>query len=88
MEVLYGQAENPYPFDPMYHGMTGGEMGEAGIQDLMNGYWESLKTENAIELWVHITSGLIVGGVLAYAIYSLYIKKKHSRFYRKRENQK
>ena len=88
MEVLYGQAENPYPFDPMYHGMTGGEMGEAGIQALMNGYWESLKTENAIELWVHITSGLIVGGVLAYAIYSLYIKKKHSRFYRKRENQK
>ena len=88
MAVLYGQAENPYPFDPMYHGMTGGEMGEAGIQALMNGYWESLKTENAIELWVHITSALIVGGVLAYAIYSLYVKKKHSRFYRKREDTK
>lgn len=85
LEVLYGQSENPYPFDPMYHGMTTGAMGEAGIQDLMNGYWEELKTENAIELWVHITSVLIVFGILGYAIYALYIKKKRSRFYRKRE---
>ncbi len=85
LEVLYGQAENPYPFDPMFYSLTSGEMGEAGIQDLVNNYWEALKTENAIELWVHITSALIVVGVLSYAIYSLYIKKKHSRFYRKRE---
>ncbi len=82
-DVLYGQAENPYPFDPMYHGLTSGAMGEAGIQALVNSYWEALKTENAIELWVHITSALIVFGILAYAIYDLYIKKKHSRFYRK-----
>ena len=87
-EVLYGQAENPYPFDPMYYGLTSGEMGEAGIQALVNGYWEDLKTENAIELWVHIASALIVGGVLAYAIYSLYIKKKRSRFYRKPQSNK
>ncbi len=85
LDVLYGQSENPYAYDPMYHGMTTGAMGEAGIQDLMNGYWEELKTENAIELWVHITSALIVGGVLGFAIYSLYIKKKRSRFYRKPE---
>ena len=84
-EVLYGQAENPYPFDPMYHGLTSGEMGEAGIQALVNNYWEALKTENAIELWVHITSAVIVCGILAYAIYDLYIKKKRSRFYRKPE---
>ncbi len=84
-EVLYGQAENPYPFDPMYHGLTSGEMGEAGIQALVNNYWETLKTENAIELWVHITSAVIVFGVLSYAIYDLYTKKKRSRFYRKPE---
>ena len=85
LEVLYGQAENPYPFDPMFYSLTSGEMGEAGIHDLVNNYWEALKTENAIELWEHITSALIVVGVLSFAIYSLYIKKKHSRFYRKRE---
>ena len=85
-EVLYGQAENPYPFDPMYHGLTSGEMGKAGIQALVNGYWEDLKTENAIELWIHITSALIVGGVLAFAIYDLYTKKKRSHFYRKRDD--
>ena len=84
-EVLYGQAENPYPFDPMYYGLTSGEMGEAGIQALVNSYWEALKTENAIELWVHITSAVIVFGILSYAIYDLYIKKKRSRFYRKPE---
>ncbi len=85
-EVLYGQAENPYKFDPMYHSLTSGDMGEANIQTLVNGYWEDLKTENAIELWVHITSALIVVGVLSYAIYSLYIKKKRSRFYRKNQS--
>ena len=87
-EVLYSQTENPYPYDPMYYGLTSGEMGEAGIQALVNNYWETLKTENAIELWVHITSALIVVGVLSYAIYDLYIKKKRSRFYRKSQSGK
>lgn len=87
-EVLYSQTENPYPYDPMYHGLTSGEMGKAGIQALVNNYWETLKTENAIELWVHITSALIVVGVLSYAIYDLYTKKKRSRFYRKPQSNK
>ena len=84
-DVLYSQSANPYPFDPMYHGLTSGKMGEAGIQALVNNYWETLKTENSVELWVHITSAVIVFGILAYAIYDLYIKKKRSRFYRKPE---
>jgi spermidine/putrescine transport system substrate-binding protein len=55
------------------------------IQPHMNTLWESLKTENATELWIHIATGVIVGGVLALAIYTTYTKKKRSRDYRNRD---
>jgi hypothetical protein len=55
------------------------------IQALVNTLWEGLKTENSTELWVHITSITIVVGVLSYASYSVYIKKKRSRDYRLRD---
>ena len=57
-------------------------------QALVNSLWESLKTENSTELWVHITTVVIVGGVLALAIYNTYIKKKRSRDYRLRDKAK
>ena len=37
------------------------------------------------ELWVHISCGVIVAGVLSVAIYNTYIKKKRSRDYRLRD---
>ena len=55
------------------------------IQPHMNTLWESLKTENATELWIHIATGVIVGGVLALAVYTTYTKKKRSRDYRNRD---
>jgi hypothetical protein len=55
------------------------------IQALVNTLWEGLKTENSTELWVHITSITIVVGVLSYASYNVYIKKKRSRDYRLRD---
>jgi hypothetical protein len=47
--------------------------------------WEELKTENATEPWIHVTSITIVVGVIAIATYDIYIKKKRSRDYRLRD---
>ena len=58
------------------------------IQERVNALWEELKTENSTELWVHITSITIVVGVLAIAIYDIYIKKKRSKDYRLRDKAK
>ena len=58
------------------------------IQSHVNALWESLKTENSTELWVHISSIAIVVGVLSYAIYGVYIKKKRSKDYRMRDKAK
>ena len=56
-----------------------------GIQDKVNTLWESLKTENATEVWIHVTCIVLVGSVLGYGIYTVYIKKKRSRDYRMRD---
>ena len=55
------------------------------IQDHVNTLWEGLKTENATELWVHIAAIGITVSVLAWGIYSTYIKKKRSHDYRYRD---
>ena len=58
------------------------------IQARVNTLWEDLKISGSTELWVHITSISIVALVVGYAGYSLYIKKKRSRFYRERDKAK
>ena len=58
------------------------------IQAHVNTLWESLKTENSTELWVHITSIAIVVGVLSFTLYDQYIKKKRSKDYRLRDKMK
>ena len=82
MEVLYGGDEMTYSYDPFYHAFS------PEIQAYTNSLWEQLKTENSTELWVHISSFVIVGGLCSYAGYVLYIKKKRSRDYRMRDKQK
>ena len=57
------------------------------IQNHVNMLWESLKTENATEVWVHVASITIVVAVIGLAVYSTYIKKKRSRHYRMRDKQ-
>ena len=57
------------------------------IQDHVNTLWESLKTENATELWIHIAAITITASVLALGIWSTYIKKKRSRDYRLRDKE-
>ena len=82
MEVLYGGDEMTYNYDPFYHAFS------SDIQAYTNSLWEQLKTENSTELWVHVSSFIIVGGLCTYAGYVLYIKKKRSRDYRMRDKQK
>ena len=58
---------------------------DADTQSHVNTLWENLKISGSTELWVHITSILIVVSVVSYASYSIYIKKKRSKFYRNRD---
>ena len=57
------------------------------MQQYVNDLWEKLKTETAVEPWVHISSITIVVVVLAACTYSVYIKKKRSKFYRCRDKE-
>lgn len=88
-EVLYGktkdEANASYPFNPAYEKYYKDD--KVDIQVHVNSLWESLKTENSTELWVHITSIIIVVGVVSYASYDLYVKKKRSKDYRSRDKQ-
>ena len=59
----------------------------ADTQSHVNTLWENLKISGSTELWVHITSIVIVVSVVAYASYSIYIKKKRSKFYRSRDKE-
>lgn len=84
-EILYGkspaEANENYDYDPSYRSFT------PETQELVNALWESLKTENATEPWVHITSLTIIVAVIALAVYTTYIKKKRSRHYRMRDRE-
>ncbi len=88
-EILYGKTKDEanvnYPFNPAYENYYKDE--SIDIQAHVTALWESLKTENSTELWIHITSGAIVAGVLGLAIHSTYIKKKRSKFYRDRDRE-
>ena len=88
-EVLYGKTKDEananYPYSPAYDDYYKDD--EVDIQAHVTALWESLKTENSTELWIHITSIAIVLGVLGFAIYSTYIRKKRSKFYRDRDRE-
>ena len=89
-DILYGknkdEANVNYSFNPAYKDFYKDDT--VDIQLTINTLWEELKTENATELWVHITSIAIVVGVLVIAIYDIYIKKKRSKDYRLRDKAK
>ena len=89
-DVLYGKTKEEanvnYSFNPAYENYYKDD--NVDIQLYVNTLWEGLKTENSTELWVHITSIVIVVGVISYASYDLYIKKKRSKDYRLRDKMK
>ena len=89
-DVLYGKSKDEanasYPFNPAYEDYY--KDGSIDVQAHVSSLWESLKTENSTEMWVHVTSITIVVGVLSLACYDTYIKKKRSRDYRMRDKAK
>ncbi|MBO7195732.1 MAG: ABC transporter substrate-binding protein [Clostridia bacterium] len=89
-EILYGKTKEEaninYSYNPAYMNYYSDE--SVDIQSVVNSRWEELKTENSTEMWVHVTSIAIVVGVLSYASYDIYIKKKRSRDYRMRDKAK
>lgn len=90
-DILYGKTVDEvnakYPYDTAaykdyYKDDT------VDIQAHVISLWETLKTQNSTEPWIHVTSIAIVVGVLSLATYSIYIKKKRSRDYRLRDKMK
>ncbi len=84
MEVLYGSADKinaNYKYDPFYHDYT------PDMQEYTNMLWETLKTQNSTEAWVHVSSITIVVCAAAFISYDIYIKKKRSRDYRMRDRE-
>ena len=88
-DVLYGKtkddANEKYSYNPAYKDYYKSEDGSVDILSHVNSLWESLKTENATELWVHIASGIIVGAVICFSTYTVVLKKRRSRDYRLRD---
>ena len=88
-DVLYGktkeEANANYPYSPAYKDFY--KDGSINIQTHVNTLWESLKTENSTELWVHVSAGIIVTAVLGLAIQTTYVKKKRSKYYRLRDKE-
>lgn len=91
-EVLYGktkdEANKNYKFNPAYEDYFTDKESGIDIQAHVTELWESLKTENSTELWIHITSIAIVLGILGLAIHTSYVKKKRSKFYRDRDKER
>lgn len=88
MEILYGVS--PDVINEKYNEMYGTACYKSfspEIQAHVNMLWESLKTENATEAWVHVTCGVIVASVLSLAVHSVYVKKKRSKDYRLRDKE-
>ena len=89
MDILYGKS--PEEVNAAYNakfGTTCYESFSPEIQEHVNSLWESLKTENSTELWVHITTAVIVVAVLSLAIYTVVIEKMRSKDYRLRDKMK
>lgn len=90
-EVLYGKTKEEanvnYYYNPAYEDYFKDEATGVDIQNYVNKLWEDLKTSIHTESWVHITSIVIVVGILGFAIYTVYIKKKRSKFYRDRDKE-
>ena len=85
-QVSKNDANANYSYNPAYEFYMMDE--STDVQTYINGLWESLKTENSTELWVHITSIAIVVGVIFFAAHDIYIKKKRSKDYRLRDKAK
>ena len=89
MEILYNlkpkDANINYDFAPDYASFTDTTVFNNVTLDYVGELWEELKTESAVEPWIHIVSGTIVLTVVTIATYSVISRRIRSRDYRKRD---
>jgi hypothetical protein len=85
-DILYSTA-NENISRSYYHSFSNEKVYGDDMQQYVNALWEQLKTETQVEVWVHVTSITIVVTLLALCSYSIYIKKKRSKFYRSRDKE-
>jgi len=89
MDILYGlspaDANKNYDYAPDYSSFTDTSVFKNVTQDAVNELWEQLKTESAVEPWIHIVSAAIVLTVVSVALYSVISRRIRSRDYRKRD---
>ena len=79
-DLLYRfDGENSYSYSPYYRNFT------PEIQRHVNSLWEELKIYGTAELWIHVTSALLIGAIAIMAIYSIVVKKYRSKDYRLRD---
>ena len=72
-DILYGSHETIKK--SFYYSFSDVETYGDDMQQYVNGLWEKLKTETAVEIWVHVTSITIVVALIAACSYGIYIKK-------------
>ena len=82
-DLLYHvEGNGTYPHkDAYYHNFT------PEIQRLVNAHWEDLKIHGTAEVWVHVTSGVLVSVILIFAVYTVIVKKRRSKDYRMRDRE-
>lgn len=89
MDILYKYTPSEANATPYYNLADKTVITEDGeeinAQTYLNSAWEELRTWSAVEPWIHVVSIGIVVGILSACVYSIYIKKKRSRFYRYRD---
>ena len=89
MDILYGmtpeQANANYGFAPDYASFTDTDIFNNVTLDFVSTLWEELKTESAVEPWIHVVTGAIVLTVVTIATYSIITRRVRSRDYRKRD---
>ena len=79
------QANANYEFAPDYASFTDTKIFNNVTLDFVSTLWEELKTESAVETWIHVVSGTIVLAVVSIAAYSIISRRVRSRDYRKRD---
>jgi spermidine/putrescine transport system substrate-binding protein len=89
IDLLYGKM--PSEVNKAYNELIGDENAscyrsfDPSIQARVNRLWENLKLANSTEVWIHVTTVIIVVLAVGLGIYTTYVKKKRSRDYRLRD---
>lgn len=75
MEIIYREGIDV--FSSYYYSLS------PKTNEIQNSLWEELKIESSIEIWIHVTSGIIVFGLLALIVGIAIRNKRRAKYYNK-----